>query len=136
MWASCSASLPVCIINHETEYVLRISPNWRNGPEFRCLWPTHFRNWIFKQTWKFKHYSCSRVVVDESVLVSRVFVLERYCTFNSYLQSIINKISTHETNTRELWTRFDYEYDYDYDYEIRHFGRKLLASFRADVMKS
>ena len=32
--------------------------------------------------------------------------------------------------------RFDYEYEYEYDYEIRHFWRQLLASSRADVIKS
>ena len=31
---------------------------------------------------------------------------------------------------------FRFEYEYDFDYEIRHFGRQLLASSGADVIKS
>ena len=31
---------------------------------------------------------------------------------------------------------FRFDYEYDYDYEIRHFWRQLLASSRADVIKS
>ena len=31
---------------------------------------------------------------------------------------------------------FRFDYEYDYDYEIRHFWRELLASSRADVIKS
>ena len=29
-----------------------------------------------------------------------------------------------------------FRFDYEYDYEIRHFWRQLLASSRADVIKS
>ena len=32
--------------------------------------------------------------------------------------------------------RFRFDYEYDYDYEIHHFWRQLLASSRADVIKS
>ena len=31
---------------------------------------------------------------------------------------------------------FRFDSEYEYDYEIRHFGRQLLASSRADVIKS
>ena len=31
---------------------------------------------------------------------------------------------------------FRFDYEYEYDYEIRHFGRQLLASSGADVIKS
>ena len=31
---------------------------------------------------------------------------------------------------------FRFDYEYDYDYEIRHFWGQLLASSRADVIKS
>ena len=36
----------------------------------------------------------------------------------------------------EIIGRFRFDYKYDYDYEIRYFWRQLLASSRADVIKS
>ena len=36
----------------------------------------------------------------------------------------------------KLTGSFRFDYEYEYDYEIRHFWRQLLASSRADVIKS
>ena len=42
-----------------------------------------------------------------------------------------NKLRSHTT-----LESFRFDYEYEYEYEIRHFWRQLLASSRADVIKS
>ena len=39
-------------------------------------------------------------------------------------------------NSNPVLRSFRFDYEYDYDYKIRHFWRQLIASSRADVIKS
>ena len=54
---------------------------------------------------------------------------------NNIVETMLNNI-VGPTMFVQAIGRFKFDYGYEYDYEIRHFWRQLLASSRADVIKS